>query len=182
MDLEGTVRQARAGDEAALTELCTHYHPILCRFFCGLLRSSQGAEDLAQDTLLTMLRALPGYKQLPGSRFDGWIFKLGYSRFIDLKRKKTELPLIDGYDPPDPGGGAEQLIIQSERAAALWRALARLDEESRHMVTMRYELDMHYKDIAQALGTRPARVKWRLNDALKKLKRTLQEEGFEWTN
>ena len=182
MDLDQVIRRARAGDEAALSALCTHFHPILCQFFSGLLRSREGAEDLAQESLIAMLHSIDKYHQLPGKRFEGWVMRISYNKFLDLKRRRTDAPLPESYDAPDPGGGAEQGFIRSEQTRAVRNAIDQLDPELRDMVTMRYELDMNYNDIAAALGTSQPRVKWRLNDALKKLKRTLEREGIEWTN
>lgn len=182
MDTGKLIRRARAGEEAALNGLCAHYHPILCRFFRSLLRSGQGAEDLAQDTLIAMLRALPSYRAFPGKSFTGWLMRIGYNRFIDQIRRRTDASLPDGFDPPDPGGGSLDQLIASERALAVRAAMDCLDEESRAMVSMRYELQLRYKDIAQALGITEQRVKWRLNDALMKLRRLLLKEGFEWTS
>jgi DNA-directed RNA polymerase specialized sigma24 family protein len=53
----------------------------------------------------------------------------------------------------------------------------RLPDELRAMITMRYRLDMGYRDIAAALGIPAARVKWRLHDALKRLEAELREAG-----
>ena len=182
MDKQSLIRQARGGDDAALSELCRMYHPILTRYFVSLLRTRQGAEDLAQETLIKMLRSLPNYKSITGKYFEGWLFRIAHNCFIDLKRKKADAELPETYDPPDPGGGAEDRLIASEKALAVRQAVNELDEESRAMVTMRYELELDYKSIALALNTTPNRVKWRLNDAKAKLKRTLEKEGFEWTN
>ena len=182
MDLDQIIRRARAGDEAALSALCAHFHPVLCRFFGGLLRSQEGAEDLAQESLIAMLRGIDTYRSLPGKRFEGWVMRLSYNKFLDLKRKRTDMALPESYDAPDPGGGIELGFARAEQARAVRGAIDALDPELRDMVTMRYELDMHYADIAAALNTSQPRVKWRLNDALKKLKRTLEKEGIEWTN
>lgn len=181
MDLASVVRRARAGDEQALSTLCAHYHPLLCRFFAGLLRTREGAEDLAQDTLVSMLRSIERYRALPGKSFEGWLLRIGYNRFLDAARKRRESPLPEGFDPPGPSH-AEDALLASEDARALAAAMGQLDEESLAMVSMRYHLEMDYRAIAQALQTTPARVKWRLNDALQKLRKTMQKGGFTWTD
>lgn len=177
--MEQTLRHALSGDPVALTRLCEHFHPRLCRYFSGLLRSRQGAEDLAQETLLRMLHNLHRYRALPGARFEAWLFRIAHNLFIDQMRRPSELPLPEDYDPPDARPGAEDVFLRDERARALRGALDQLDEELKSMVLMRYDLDMDYKSIARALGVSSAKVKWRLHDALGKLKRTLESEGLQ---
>ena len=41
------------------------------------------------------------------------------------------------------------------------------------MVALRYDLELSYAQIAAALETSPARVKWRLRDAREKLRKLL---------
>ena len=57
------------------------------------------------------------------------------------------------------------------------RALAALDDESRAMVVLRYFRDMSYADIARALSVTTVRVKWRLHDALQKLRAAMEKGG-----
>ena len=172
------LRAALRGDRQALEALCAHYHPILCRFFRGLLRGGSGDQDLAQETLVALLEALPSYTPMPGKRFEGYVLRIGYNKFIDMKRRRTESALPPGYDPPDPAGDPAQWLLRDERARQVRRAVNGLDEDLRAMVLMRYALEMDYRAIAQALGTTPNRVKWRLHDALEKLKVELHEEGL----
>lgn len=178
MDVERLCRRARAGDERALADLCRALHPQLCRFFAALLGGRDGAEDLAQETLLKMLRSLDQYRGLPGSRFESWVFKIGYRVFLDLKRKRREQALGEDYDAPDLAPGPEEAALAGERADRLRGALSLLDEETRAMVLLRYEMELSYSAIARALGTSAPRVKWRLHDALEKLQKTLRAEGF----
>ena len=175
---EMDLRNALSGNPDALNALCRSLHPRLCRFFWGLSRNREDAQDLAQETLLAMLKSLDTYRGLPGKQFDGWVFRIGYNRFIDFKRKKTTVSLPEHYDAPDIFNLPDQILIQSEDARMLRDAMAELDDETRAMVLMRYELDMRYLAIAQALNTHVPRVKWRLNDAKKKLKHIMIKEGY----
>ena len=53
----------------------------------------------------------------------------------------------------------------------------RLDTELQALISMRYELEMPYRDIAGALGISITRVKWRLHEGLTRLKKELEEGG-----
>lgn len=177
MEVERTVRLARAGDRKALSDLCEYFHPLLYRFFLRLTASGADADDLAQTTLLKMMEKLETFHFLPGRRFEGWLFRIAYHLFIDTKRRDRYLPLDDEIPIPDPSPGAEELMIRAESAREVRKAVSQLDNELQALISMHYELEMPYRDIASALNISVTRVKWRLHDALRKLRAALEEEG-----
>jgi RNA polymerase sigma-70 factor (ECF subfamily) len=170
---EPLLRAARSGDQGALTALMDALYPPLRRFYRGL-GGAQGADDLTQEALLRVLKHLPDYRAYPGVRFEGWVFRIAYRLFLDEKRRRPTLPLPD-WERPDPSGGPEESALKQDQAEAVRRAVAALPEDARAMVTMRYELDIGYREIASALGVKTGTVKWKLHDALKKLGAALGE-------
>ena len=170
---ETLVRAARSGDRGALNALCEALYPPLRRFFFGLGGAAH-ADDLTQETLLRLLERLPDYRPLPGARFEGWVFRIAYRLFLDDRRRRRPAQLIE-RECADTAAGPEEALVEREAATRLRRAVERLPDEQRAMVTMRYQLDMGYRDIARALGVAAPRVKWRLHDALKKLESALEE-------
>ena len=175
MDVEKTVRSARGGDKRALSDLCEYFHPQLYRFFLRLTASPADADDLSQAALLKMMEKLDSFRFLPGRRFEGWLFRIAYNLFIDGKRRDRFLPLDDEFPLPDPSPGAEELLIDEESARSVRQAMRELDPELQALVSMRYEAEMPYRDIAQAMNISVTRVKWRLHEALKKLKIIMEE-------
>lgn len=172
------VRLARAGNRDALAGLCEHFHPQLTRFFLRLTASPADADDLTQNTLVRMMEKLETYHSLPGRRFEGWLFRIAYNLFIDSRRTKTFLPLMDDFPIEDPSPGAEEILLAQESAQTVRAAVRCLDDEMQALISLRYEMDMSYRDIAQAMNIPSARVKWRLHDALVRL-RALIEQGGE---
>ena len=177
MEVEKTVRLARAGDRTALTCLCEYFPPQLTRFFLRMNAPPADADDLAQETLVRMMEKLETFHFLPGRRFEGWLFRIAYNLFIDAKRKKPFLPLDDNLPVADPSPGAEQLMISAENAVLVRRAVSRLDDELQALISLRYETEMGYRDIAQAMNIPVTRVKWRLHEALTQLRRMMEEGG-----
>lgn len=177
MDVEKTVRLARDGNRQALDDLCRYYHPQLYRFFLRLSRSSQDADDLSQAALLKMMEKLDSFHFLPGRNFEGWLFRIAYHLFIDEKRRTCLLPLNDELPIPDPSPGAEETMLLSESAQAVRAAVRQLDPESQALISLRYEMELSYRDIAQSMDIPTTRVKWRLHEALVKLKLILQKGG-----
>lgn len=177
MDVERAVRMARGGDRAALTELCEYFHPQLTRFFLRLTASPADSDDLAQSTLVRMMEKLETYRFLPGHCFESWLFRIAYNLFIDSKRAKPFLPLNDELPVADPSPGAEERLVRAEIATSVREAVRRLDPEMQALISLRYEMDMSYRDIAQTMNISVTRVKWRLHDALIRLKAAMEKGG-----
>ena len=175
MEAKALLQAAKRGDMWALEELCRLYHPRLCRYAFALTRSREEAEDVAQETLVAMLRALPGFRGADAGKFEGWLFRIARNRVYSEARRKRPAPIPEGFDPPDTAPLPGERLEQAERRARLLQALDGLDAESREMVVLRYGLGLSYVQAAAALDTSPARVKWRLHDAREKLRKLLGE-------
>ena len=170
MPIDRTVRLARAGDRDALSKLCEHFYPLLRRFFRRMGASAADADDLAQDTLLRMMESLDTFRFLPGHSFDGWLFRIAYNLFIDAARRKKMLPIPDAFPAVAPDPTPEQTALKNESATELKAAISSLDSELQALLAFRYDMDMSYLEIAQAMNIKPARVKWRLSEAKTKLR------------
>ena len=172
------VRLARSGDRAALSGLCEHFHPQLYRFFLRLNAPPADADDLAQSALVKMMEKLDAYHPFPGKKFEGWLFRIAYHLFIDRTRAPVFVELSDDLPVADDSPPADLLLVREENAAMVRKAVSQLDAELKAMISMRYELDMSYRDISQALNIPAGRVKWRLHEALSKLRVSLEKGGY----
>ncbi len=179
MEIDRLVYMARAGDQASLSGVCEHYYPLLHRFFTRLGASHADADDFSQDTLLKMMENLHTFHFLPGRSFSGWLFRIAYNRFIDHTRKKKPLPLMDEFPAVDPSPTPEQSALRNESIRSVKSAVSMLDEELQAMLALRYELDLSYAQISQAMNISVTRVKWRLNEAKNKLRSLLSEDSAQ---
>lgn len=162
-------RRAAQGDRSAMEELAAAYHAPLNRYFLKLSRDAEDARDLTQIALIRMIEKIHLYRAGPGGRFAAWLFKVAYHVFIDETRRKRPPPaaaeMLERLPDPYDGHGRAEDRVQIERL------LARLNDELRSMVILRYYVDLDYEDIGRAMGCSAKRVKWRLHDALEKMRR-----------
>ena len=177
METRALLQAAKRGDAQALEALCRRYHPRLCRYAYVLTRSREEAEDVAQETLVAMLRALPEFRGADAGKFEGWLLRIARNRVYSEARRFRLASLPENFDPPDPAPPPGERLERAERRARVRQALDALDAESREMIALRYELELSYRQIAATLETTPARVKWRLHAAREKLRTLLGDEG-----
>ena len=146
------------------------------------------AEDLAQDSLLRAVRALPGFRG--DSLLSTWAYRITVNtwknRVRSEKRRKfwstVTLGLISSQDgeeevrdvkadePPLDAG-----LEKTERSESVQKALLELDEDDRAIVVLREIEEKSYEEIGEMLGLGQGTVKSRLFRARAKLKTLLEK-------
>lgn len=168
--------RARAGDRAALDELLSELAPRIRRFgrhLCG----QTDLDDVTQETLLSIVRGLPGWEGR-GS-LSSWVFALARSACARRRRGKKNAPhlseeALEGEIAPAPD--PEQQAQQSELGRALDRALARLSDDHREVILLRDVEGFTAPEAAATLGVSIDALKSRLHRARGVLRAELEQE------
>ena len=127
-----------------------------------------------QEVFIKVYRA-----QIPAEEtFLAWFYRVILNTGRDHgRRRKTRHGLMDKLHQIAPEASADP---PSEPAdPALRVALADLSPELRECVALRFFADLPLEDIARAQNIPVGTVKSRLHGAMKHLRRTLVEGGFE---
>ena len=171
MEARALLQAAKRGEMEALEELCRLYHPRLCRYAYALTRSREEAEDVAQEALVSMLRALPDFRGADAGKFEGWLLRIARNRVYSEARRKRPAPIPEGFDPPDPAPLPEEQVVLSEERKILQAALDSLETEERRLLTLRVVNDLSYAEIAALLEIKEGTVKSRLSRARERLRK-----------
>ncbi|MBR3315107.1 MAG: sigma-70 family RNA polymerase sigma factor [Atopobiaceae bacterium] len=122
--------------------------------------------DLTQETFLRFVRA-GSYREQ--GRPIAYLMRIARSVCIDASRKRRpELVAID-FDLP-----AKETV---ESGVEVEEALAKLPDDLRDAIELRYGLGLSMGEVAYALGTSRFSVRRRINAALKLLEKELREGG-----
>jgi RNA polymerase sigma-70 factor (ECF subfamily) len=172
-----TVERARRGDASAYAELVQRYTEMAFRTAYLVTGSAAEAEDAAQDAFVKAYRALPTFR--PGGSFRAWLLRIvgnearnrrrsaGRRAALEL-RAAQRLRLVGGE--PSPEAAAEA----AEERQALLRALNRMAEDDRQIISCRYLLELSVEETAAALGVPEGTVKSRLSRALSRLRELME--------
>ena len=152
-----------------ITTLFQREYPILIRLAYRLTGSRELAEDLCQDTFfLATLR----YEELlhhpsPG----GWLAVTLFNLVRNERRKmENRLTSISIYEIADR-------LKMNEQTGSIEALLpAQLPDDDRKILTWRFDYQMEYQDIANAMGITEGAARMRLSRALKRCKRLLGDE------
>ena len=177
---ETLLARYREGDGAAFEILYARHRQGLYRFLLGLSGKPELADEVFQDTWLSLIRST---SQPQGrATFRTWLFQIARNRLIDHWRKHgVHQPLHDSYDEQlhaigDETNDPEQLLNLSRDSQRLESALQTLPADQREVFLLRAHGDLDLAQIASLTETPLETVKSRLRYAQHKLRRLLAEE------
>ena len=158
LGLERVIERARGHDAEAVGEIYRRYvrHVFgLCRY---MLTSREGAEDATSEVFLKLQRSIESYDgSIP---FPRWLLRVAGNQCIDaLRRRQRGLKVfVEGKDgaavievassEPSPLGA----VISKQERAQVRDTIARLPENFRVPLVLRYYGELSYDEIAQELS------------------------------
>jgi RNA polymerase sigma-70 factor (ECF subfamily) len=146
---------------ARFERICRDYGPQLSRAVQSYARPGADADDLAQEVMLALWRALPGFRgECPERAF---VLRVAHNRGLNfLFRRKPTDP--DVPDVPDPRPSAEAQLDRSQQVERMYAAIRALPLAQRQVLTLALE-ELPHAEIAEVLGTRVENVAVRLTRA-----------------
>jgi RNA polymerase sigma-70 factor (ECF subfamily) len=184
---EDLIHRFQRGQPGAFEALYDRFKDYVYRTALFITRNSDEAEDAAQETFLDVLRGLPNYRVEGPARFETWLYRVTVNRCRSRMRRKR-LPSAEWDDIEErleripeeaPHHEPERETLRQEQAVTLWQSVDTLPESHRAVILLRYQQEMSYGEIAQALGISEGTVKSRLYHAHRKLKTALEPAGAE---
>lgn len=185
------IERIRKQDENALAAYLDMFRRQLLAFIdrqmSGTLRKKVEPEDVFQEMAAEAVRSLPQMDLTEREPFS-WLCQVAERRIIDAHRRFFEAKKRDAGKEValgSPGGdsdhpGLVNLLVVSmttpsaafsrnAREARLQDAIAKLPEDQREAIRLRYIENLPSKEIAERLGKTDAAVRVMLTRSLKKL-------------
>lgn len=158
-----------------LEKLYNSFYREIYLYLFSLCKRKELAEDLAQETFLKALLALP--KEHPN--FRAWLYTVARNLFLNACHKENRVLYMDDLSEQAQEDGILDGILQSERNRTLHRALMRLDTRKREILVLHYFGGMPHREIAAILKLTPENVKVLTCRAKRELKKILEELGYD---
>ena len=168
---EELLERIRVGDPAAFPQLYERFSPRLYSYCLRLLRDSQSAEDVVQETLIKVHTEQRSLREARSLR--GWIFTIARNEVFGILRKNKAVPFVD-EDMAWENETPLELLLQSEEKNIVEYLLGELKSEYREVLVLREYENLSYEEIASATSSTLSAVKSRLFKARKALIKKLQ--------
>lgn len=165
---ERSVTAAHDGSFAALGQLLDHYREYLLRIanqeMNGELAGKIAPSDLVQETFLQATQAFRQFEGRTEAELRAWLRKILVNNILETQKcfrtqkraVSLEVPLeSDGsaapIELPCPAPRPSSLAVSAERRVAVERALARLPEDYRRVLTLRSFEDRPFEEVGREL-------------------------------
>lgn len=160
---------AERADRAAFARLFEKYAPRVKSYLLRQGAPAETAEELAQETLLTVWRKAALFDPARAGA-STWIFTIARNRRLDVLRRERRPVIEPGAEEAADEPLPDALLAAAQRDARLRAAVAALPPDQAEAVRLAYFQDKPHAEIAQELGLPLGTVKSRLRLALARLR------------
>jgi RNA polymerase sigma factor (sigma-70 family) len=145
------------------------YERPLISYAASIAGDAEAARDIVQETLLRLARNGPVE---PPKRLAAWLFTVCRNRAIDWKRKADRLVTMEAepHHLPSEEPGPSARLEAKESAFQLGQVLARLPEQQREVLRLRFQCDLSYREIAEVMQLGEGNVGFLIHTGIKTLR------------
>ena len=169
-------RVAANGDVEAFKALFEAYAPRVKSYMLRQGADAATAEELAQETLLSVWRKAGLYSDEKGSATT-WIFTIARNLRIDRLRKEVAWqPLPENNDErPSEDPAPDEELAERERAERVRAMLAELPPDQSEVVNLAFLEGLSHSEIAKRLDLPLGTAKSRMRLAYQKIRDALED-------
>src|SRR6266508_2858413 len=181
------IQRAQKGDQNAFAALVDEHQRYVYNLAFRVIKDENEALDLTQETFVRAWTALPNFRGQ--SQFRTWLYRivtnLCYNRLPNLRRALNDLGddaiseiAETDIDFDNPAHGFESLELRSY----LYKAIDELDENYSLLISLRYQNELSYEEIASTLNLPLGTLKTGLFRAKEQLRHSLERyQEAVWT-
>ncbi len=172
---EQLISQIAEKNQDALRTLYELTNKQIYGFAYSILKNSEDASDIVQDTYVRIYQAAHMYKN--EGKPMAWILRI--TRNLALMKirnaKKSTTFAVDDDILEDSG---ESFTTNSVHKIVLTKALAQLSDESAQIIVLHAVSGLKHREIADVMGLNLSTVLSKYNRSVKKIKSILEEENI----
>lgn len=166
------IEKAIAGDPNSFAELVNLHQLFLYNLALRAVSNSQEAQDISQETFIRAWRSIKNFRL--ESSFRTWLYRilmnLCYDRYPRLQREYESLSIEEEEFDLPVVNRMDQYVDQEELCRFVHEHLQSLPEIYRLVLSMRYQQELSYQEIAEILDMPIGTVKTTIYRAKAQLK------------
>lgn len=161
-------------DEQAFEYIYNSTKTSVYAIIVAIVRDRETANDLMQDTYITMIEKIHQYKKR--NNFLTWLLVIARNKAIDYYRRNRKVTLIDIEHadtilPKTPPEGERALLVEE--------MLNLLSNTERQVFLLHIMQDLPHREIAKIMKIPIGTSLWHYQKALKKIKKAKGSDEFE---
>lgn len=177
------IERLKRGDDAAFRSIVETRKDMVYNTALGLLQSAEDAEDVAQEVFIKVYESIHQFKG--ESAFSTWLYRIAVTKSLELirsRKRKKRFAFITGilgennelrHDPPEFIHPGVQLD-NKERAAVLFKSIAKLPENQRIAFSLHKVEGIPYQEIAEIMNLSVSAIESLIHRAKGNLRKDLE--------
>ena len=176
------IEKARRGDRASQETLVMRYERRVYALVLGMVRNSEDARDIVQETFVKALTNLHRFDL--SASFPAWLMRIAANNAKDFLRRRGREDKIFAYETEDwsvedfgsAKGSAEAALSARIDSGVVERCMEGLDPRYASVLTLRYRDGYAYREISDILSIPMGTVKVLIHRGRQELKRAVKRE------
>jgi RNA polymerase sigma-70 factor (ECF subfamily) len=156
LEAERLLIEAAQRDRAAFAPLYERYVDQIFAYAHTLTRNRELAEDVTAATFAKAIEDIPRF-EWRGVPYSAWLYRVAANLVARQSRRPAWVDL-DAHQPVD-ALSPELIVEHRERAAEVRAAVARLPDDQREAVLLRFGGDLRNREIAEIMERSEGAVK-----------------------
>ena len=170
MNFDSLAERVAMGDEKAFEQLYNKLYKLVFSVCLSVIRTEATANDLSQETFISVWNNTMDFR---GKGYKTWILKIAKNKALNyLQRQKREM-LVDFLEDPQ-FINIDNGETDTETKIILKIAIEKLSQQDREIVLLKSS-GLKEREIADYLEIPRGTVAWRYREALKLLKKQVEE-------
>lgn len=167
------------GNAQEFSKLVEEYKNIVFTVALRMLKNTEEAEEVAQDTFVKVFKSLNSFKR--DSKLSTWIYRIAYNTCLDrIKKNKKEMYNVsmdemEGFEIAQVDNALGQLITD-EKSMLVKKCVARLSPKDAALISFFYFEEKNLNELSEILNLTENNVKVGLFRARKRLAVILKEQ------
>lgn len=182
------IRAYRAGDEKAFESLLSRHQERVYNKIHFIVRDSELANDLFQDTFIKVIRLLKEGKYIEEGKFQPWILRIAHNMAIDHFRRNKKMKMVRSRDEYDvfatidnEESHIEDKLVETQIHSDVLKLIDELPMDQQEVVRMRMYQNLSFKEIAETTGVSINTALGRMRYAVINLRKIVDENNIQLT-
>lgn len=186
---EQLVRAYEQGCNEAFDMLLKRHQDKTFNYILRIVKNEDIANDIFQETFVKAILTIRQGRYIENGKFPAWISRIAHNLIIDYYRQeKSENLLSTSMEEVDIlnkkelcEGTIEDRIIKNQIRSDVKKLITLLPELQREVLTMRYYMNLSFKEIAEKTGVSINTALGRMRYAIINLRRIAAEKDIVLT-